>query len=236
MEPIRQPILATWQARVRSIVDLCATLAMLAAAGAILWLVFGTRYTQQRPALPREFISLDGTPRIGNLDASVVLVEFSDFECPYCRKFEQDVWPTLKTRFVDTGQLQVSFRHFPLEHHPQAQIAAEAAVCAERYGRFWPMVDVLFSGKYPLDRRLLSNYATLVGIAGRDFDGCMEDDAAEGQIQRDTSLARVLNVTGTPTFVIGRLNRDHSMRPLGVLYGVVPVDRLENAILKIGSS
>lgn len=139
--------------RLRSAVDVATTALMLVAAGSVLWLVFGPSRAAARPdpIWPDPPIALNGAPRLGSPTAPFVVIEFSDFECPYCRKFAQEVWPDVKARFVETGQIQVSFRHFPLMKHPHAQAAAEAAVCAERQRRFWPMADALFGGDPQLD-------------------------------------------------------------------------------------
>ena len=136
----------------RSVLDIVATLAMIAAAGAIIWTTLGrSAPTAARPGrapipVPTEPVPLEGAPILGNPEAPVAIVEFSDFACPFCGRFSKDILPELKAKYIDTGQVLLAFRHLPLDRiHPRARPAAEAAECASRQGKFWRFHDLLFA-------------------------------------------------------------------------------------------
>lgn len=90
-------------------------------------------------------IKIEGSPVLGDSNAKVTLVEFSDFECPYCIRHFSQTWPDLKKNYIDTGKVKIVFKYFPLTFHPNAQKAAEAAECANSQGKFWEMHDKIFS-------------------------------------------------------------------------------------------
>ena len=90
-------------------------------------------------------INIEGAHVLGDSNAKVVLVDFSDYECPYCIRHFNQTWPDIKKNYVDTGKIRVVFKNFPLNFHPNAQKAAEAAECASDQGKFWEMHDKIFS-------------------------------------------------------------------------------------------
>lgn len=95
-------------------------------------------------ATPKD-INIEGAHLLGDPNAKVVLVDFSDYECPYCIRHFNQTWPDIKKNYVDTGKIKVVFKNFPLNFHPNAQKAAEAAECASDQGKFWEMHDKIFS-------------------------------------------------------------------------------------------
>jgi protein-disulfide isomerase len=114
----------------------------------------------QRPSQPRQpaptiaNVSLSGNPMLGNKDAPITLIEFSDYQCPYCAQLAQAAWPSLKAEYIDTGKVRYVFRDFPLDHiHLHARKVAEAAHCTGDQGKFWEMHDVLFHNRQALDER-----------------------------------------------------------------------------------
>ncbi|HVX91319.1 MAG TPA: thioredoxin domain-containing protein [Candidatus Paceibacterota bacterium] len=214
--------------RLRATLDVVTAIVMLAIAGLLLWLVVKTGKTPvglvADPTLP--LVSLDGAPSLGDQSAPYAIVEFSDFECPYCRKFASDVWPEVKTKLIDAGQLRVSFRHLPLTKHPHARTAAEAATCAQRQLKFWPMAEALWRSE--LADADLRSAAIDVELDIDAFSAC-RSAVASGIVAHDIELAHTLRVTGTPTFLIGRVV-GRGVRVVGVLYGVVPISAFEKAI------
>src|SRR5436309_3250825 len=94
-----------------------------------------TRQTGETPRVS----SLERAPLLGNHGAKVAILEYSDFECPFCAEFEKETWPRLKEQYIDTGRVLVAFRHLPLAAHRHANRAAIDAACAARQGRFWEM-------------------------------------------------------------------------------------------------
>ena len=114
-----------------------------------------------QPVAARDIVlDITGAPVKGPKDAKVVLVEFSDFQCPFCARFSRDTIPQVQTDYVDTGKIKYVFADFPLETiHPYAFKAAEAAGCAGEQGEFWKMHDHLFANQKALKPEDLSQYA-----------------------------------------------------------------------------
>jgi protein-disulfide isomerase len=152
---------------------------------------------------PRVAVDVAGSPSRGPADAPVTIVEFSEFQCPFCRR----VLPTL--RAVEDryrGRIRLVFRHFPLARHKDAPKAAEAAECARDQGRFWEMHDRLFENAERLGVADLKRHARAVGLDGPAFDGCLDSGRHEGRWRRDLADAESYGTSGTPLFFVnGRL-------------------------------
>ncbi|MBU0554103.1 thioredoxin domain-containing protein [Myxococcota bacterium] len=146
-----------------------------------------------------EGIEVGMAPRIGPASALVQVVEFSDFECPYCGKFAQ----TLKEIHEENpGLFSLHFKHTPMAFHERAQPAARAAICAQRQGRFWPMHDTLFERRKQLSDADLEGYAKALGLDMEAYTACLKDPATQAQINADLAQAKALGVGGTPTFFV----------------------------------
>lgn len=152
------------------------------------------------PPIVRVDVSIKDAPFRGPANAPVTIVEFSDFECPFCKR----VHPTLTQLLAKyPGKVKLVYRDFPLENiHPQARRAAEAARCAEDQGKFWGYYDALFKGSPKLSPDDLKRYATQVGLDSKKFDACVAKDGHKAAIQRDLEEGRRLGITGTPAFYI----------------------------------
>jgi protein-disulfide isomerase len=157
--------------------------------------------------LPTEPISIDGAALKGDRTARVVMLEYFDFQCPYCKTFEQQIEPTLERNYVDTGKVLLAVRQFPLPKHPFAQKAAEAAECAERQDKFWPMQKALFQHQQQLDEPSLRQWANEAGVTAATFRRCLSGEAVE-KVQQDAASGQSLRVTGTPTFFVGLRQAD----------------------------
>src|SRR3989344_6054331 len=101
----------------------------------------------------------DDDPYLGNKDAKVVMIEFSDYQCPYCARFEEGAYVDIKKNYIDTGKVKFVYRDFPLSFHENAQKAAEASECADEQGKFWEYHDLLFKNQGALDLISLKKYA-----------------------------------------------------------------------------
>ena len=154
----------------------------------------------QPPAAIRVQVSTDGAPVRGATDAPVTIVEFSDFECPFCKQTH----PTLKQLLERyPGKVRLAYRDFPLDSiHPQARRAAEAARCASDQGKFWEYHDVLFTQSPQLALEDLRRYAGQVGLDITKFDGCLAAGVHKTTVQRDLDEGNRLGITGTPAFFI----------------------------------
>lgn len=116
------------------------------------------------PAARSAKVSIDDDPVLGRADAPVTLLEFSDYQCPFCARFFRDTLPTLKAEYIDTGKVRYVFRDFPIDQlHPYARKAAEAANCAGDQGRYWEMHDLLFENQSAMQVERLKAYAKGLG-------------------------------------------------------------------------
>jgi protein-disulfide isomerase len=149
-------------------------------------------------------LRLDRDPHLGSPQAVIGIVEFSDYQCPYCRGFHQELFPQLKQKYIDTGLVQFIHKDLPLTRiHAQAMPAALAAVCAGQQGRFWQMHDALFESA--LAPALYPQLAQRLGLDAAKFAACLRDPASAQGILRDMDEARRLGINATPSFLIGRI-------------------------------
>ncbi len=149
---------------------------------------------------PRVEVSYDPARVRGNPKAPVMIVEFSDFQCPYCR----EVQTTLKNLLTKhDGQIALAYRDLPLKDiHPQAPLAAEAGRCAGEQGKFWEYHDLLLANPNKLDRPGLLEQARSLKLDEKQFDSCITAEKYKGQIQLDIQDALRAGVSGTPGFFI----------------------------------
>jgi protein-disulfide isomerase len=179
------------------------------------------------PAAPRDPQSTQGVAIEGEAAAPVVLIEYSDFECPYCRSFANEVLPALRSEYVASGKIRIAFRHFPGKGRPRAQRFAEGAICAAAQKRFWPLHNSLFANRPPQEvdlRHLIES----VGADGAVFEACMKRKPAE-MVSRDIAAGQAIGVFATPTFFIGRAVGD-AVVVTKVLMGARPIEEFRGAI------
>jgi len=144
-------------------------------------------------------VPLDGAPLRGNADAPVKMVEFADFECPYCRAVESTLRSLLQERPDDVA---LAFRHLPSGGHPHALAAALSGVCAQDQGLFWELHDAMIEPGAALDDNALLAYAAGVGLDTDLWQECRRSEDAYTRVETDLQMAAEANVTGTPTFFI----------------------------------
>ncbi len=150
-------------------------------------------------------VSLENDPRLGSAKAAIGIVEFSDYQCLACRAFHREQFPRLKKEYVDTGMVQMIHKDLPLRTHAQAVPAAMSAHCAGAQGRFWEMHDALFVHQGRLGPSLYPELARGLKLDKAKFKDCLENQVPETGIREDVNLARRLGLTGTPTFLIGKI-------------------------------
>jgi len=141
---------------------------------------------------------------LGRADAPLTMVEFTDLECPFCRQFHVTTFEQLKKNYIDTGKLRFVTRDFPLDFHPNARPAAHAARCAGEQNRFWEMRHVLTVNAAALSRDKMLTFARDLGLDMSQFEACFTAERHREAIDRDVADARDANVSGTPTFVLGK--------------------------------
>jgi protein-disulfide isomerase len=179
-------------------------------------------------ALPQAPISLAGAFRKGSASASLAIVEYSDFSCPYCGQFARDTLPKIERAFVDTGLVLYVYRHLPLPIHPLAFGAAKAADCAGQQGKFWSMHDLLFANQGMLEPESLMVYSRNLGLDQELFRGCQQE-ITEPNVTADLGSARELQIAGTPTFLVGRVNKEE-VTVLARLRGAVPFEKMRQTL------
>jgi len=160
---------------------------------------------------------------LGSPRARTVVVEFSDFQCPFCARFATDTFKTIKTEFIDAGIVSYIFMHRPLEFHQFAQKASEAVECAAAQGRVWDMRARLFSQQTTLDERSLYTHAAALGLDQAEFQQCLAGamtDRVLGQVQ----IAKAASVKNTPTFLIGHWGGERVVRVTRRILGAQPID------------
>ncbi|MFB5610754.1 MAG: DsbA family protein [Nitrosopumilaceae archaeon] len=156
-------------------------------------------------------VSLDDDPVKGDPNAPVTVVEFSDFQCPFCSRFYTQTLPALEENYIDTGKIKFVYRDLPLDNlHPNARPAHIAAECADEQGKFWEYHDVLFSNQGEWNKlssvdlsTQLNEYATSMGLNSASFDSCLSSKSMADEVQADYLHATQYGATGTPTFFIG---------------------------------
>lgn len=153
---------------------------------------------------PRLEVSAGDSPAKGPEDAPITIIEFSDFQCPFCKR----VLPTLEQVLTTyAGKVRLVFRDFPLlSIHPRAQRSAEAAQCAREQGKFWEYHDALFANQNQLEDSHLTEYARTLGLDIQSFEQCLASNKYTASVQADLTYGTQLGVSGTPAFFInGRL-------------------------------
>lgn len=143
----------------------------------------------------------------GNKDAKVTIVEYSDFECPFCARFYSDTLPQLTEEYIDTGKVAFYYRHYPLSFHPNAVPAALATECANDQGKFWEMHDKIFeennAGKIgSATSETFKQYALDLGLDSSQFDPCLDDKTHQAKVDEEFAEGNNVSVSGTPTFYI----------------------------------
>ena len=152
---------------------------------------------------PKFSIDISNQPSRGPENAKITLVEFSDFQCPYCGQFKKTLD---KVREEFPNDVKQVFRHNPLPFHGQARRAHHAAICAHRQGKFWEYRDLLFDHQSELEEASLKVYAEMTGLNSKQFEECLGDAEVDKQLDRDFEYAQSVGARGTPTsFINGTL-------------------------------
>jgi protein-disulfide isomerase len=154
----------------------------------------------------RKIISMDDDPVKGDANAPVTIIEFSDFECPFCARFYSQTLKQLEKEYIDTGKVKLVFRDFPLSFHQNAQKAAEAAECSEDQGKFWEMHDIIFENQQSLSISSLKQWAVQIGLDTVQFNSCLDSGKYYREVQNDFKDGASYGVSGTPNFFINGIS------------------------------
>ena len=149
-----------------------------------------------------KIVSVGDDSMLGNKDAKVAIIEFSDYQCPYCKRFHTEAFEQLKKDYIDTGRVSFVYRDFPLSFHQNAQKASESAECADEQGKFWEMHNAIFENQDNIAVSDLKKYAKDLGLDTNKFNDCMDLGRMEKEVKKDFADGSAAGVTGTPTFFI----------------------------------
>lgn len=195
----------------------------------------------QAPTGPQTaIVSLDDDPVMGDRKkAKVAIIEFSDFECPFCQKFHKDSYDTLVKDYVDTGKAIISFRDYPLPfHEPKASIAAETAQCVKEakgdaaYFKFSKLYfeNTVANGKGLADGKM-DEILKQTGVNPTTVKDCATQEKFKDEIAKDMSDGQAAGVSGTPSFVIGKLSADGKVEG-ELVVGALPLAQFKTTIDK----
>ena len=160
-----------------------------------------------QPALkPPETMSVAGELFKGQPTARVAMIEYADLQCPFCRRFEHEIYPRIRDSYVNTGRLKYFHRDMPLPFHQGAMPAARAIHCASEQGKFWELHDSLLADAASLGAADIDARAGELGVNIAELDRCIASDRFADIIQRGVAEATQMQISGTPTFLIGTLD------------------------------
>jgi len=153
-------------------------------------------------------VKLSSGAMLGNVDASIAIVEFTDYQCPYCARHNSSVLPAIREKLINTGRAKYVTYDFPLNFHPQADAAAVAARCAGRQGRFWEMHEILFKNQRNLNAGLFHKAAGDLQLDSDAFGACLQDPGMLAEVEADKRYGTEIGVGGTPKFYVGKVQDD----------------------------
>jgi protein-disulfide isomerase len=182
--------------------------------------------------MPDASISLSGAKIRGNSSAKVMLLEFSDFQCPFCGRHYRETMPQLEKEYIEAGRIQYAFRDFPIESlHREAIKAHEAANCAADQGKYWPMHARLFLNPKPLGIEELKAHGAAVGLEAASFQQCLDSGKHAGTVQQGVADAVGAGISGTPAFFVGVVADDgKSLKAMRFINGAHPFGRFKQEI------
>jgi protein-disulfide isomerase len=193
-----------------------------------------------RPAAPgagpdaalNALVETAGDPSKGSKTAKVTLVEFSEYQCPFCGRHVRDTVPQLDKDYIQTGKVRYVFRDLPLESiHKNAFKAAEAAQCAGEQNKYWEMHDRLFENQKSLEPAMLTAHAQAIGLDAKKFQSCLDGGKFAADIRKDIADANKIGITGTPTTVIGLTQpNDSKIKVVKVIRGAQNIAAFKEAI------
>lgn len=160
-------------------------------------------------------VSIDDDAVLGDKNAPITLIEFSDFQCPFCRSFVKQTLPQIKEEYINTGKVKFVYRDFPLSFHPESVPSAESSECAGDQGKFWEMHDVIFDeqekqgqGTIQFTNDDIKKWAAKIGLDTAKFNQCFDSGKYKQEVQKDIADGSAAGVSGTPAFFIGQSSDD----------------------------
>jgi protein-disulfide isomerase len=169
----------------------------------------------------------------GRNDAPITMIEFSDYQCPFCKRHIDQTVPGLVKDYVDAGKVRYAFRDFPLSQiHPLAAKAAEAARCAGEQGKYWEMHDRLFAKQNELEAEKLPAHAQAIGLDATKFRECLDQSRYADAVKKDLDAGTEIGVRGTPAIVIGLTDGENAKSAV-LIRGAHPIATFKTEIDKL---
>jgi len=157
--------------------------------------------TPTQQPIRRYDVPTGDNPSLGPANAAITIIEFSDYQCPYCRKWEMEAWPQIQAAYP--GKIRLVYRDFPLYSiHPESESAAIAAWCAGDQNKYWEFHDLLFSDTLPLGQDSYIKYASQVNLNADQFKQCITTQKFKDTVSNNYTYASNLGVSSTPTFFV----------------------------------
>lgn len=177
-------------------------------------------------------LSIEDNPVKGDRNAKVAIVEFSDYQCPFCGRHFRQTMPQIDKDYIRSGRVKYVFRDYPIESiHPQAFKAAEAARCAGEQGQYWKMHDRLFGNQKDLGVKDLPRHAQAIGLELPKFQECLNSGKFKAKIQKDMADGQTAGVRGTPSFFLGFADGNHTrVKTVLIIRGAQPYDAFKDAL------
>lgn len=177
-------------------------------------------------------IDISQEPFKGEPEAALTLIEFTDYQCPFCQKYAKQTFPMLEKEYIETGKIKYVVRDFPLQSlHREAFQAAVAADCASVQGHYWEMHDRLLDKKFSPSYGDWAQHGKAIGLDETKFLNCMKSDEPGVAIRRDLEEGRKAGVRGTPTFFLGTFDKnDNNIQVLKVLRGAQSYSQMKNSL------
>ncbi len=186
----------------------------------------------ERPTTAQVPVNTAGYPAKGRADAPVTLVDFSDFQCPFCARHTTQTMPRLIENYVNTGKLRYVFMDNPIPSHRKAAKAAEAAHCAGDQGKYWEMHNAMFNNQVQIGLGKFDEFAQQVGLDAADFSQCMKTGRHAAKVDAAKRIAAQVGARATPTFVIGK-TQPNGVVDGDLLVGAKRYDAFATAINKL---
>jgi len=190
------------------------------------------------PFKPQD-VSIKGAPFLGDANAKLTLVEFTDYQCPFCKRHFNAVLPQIKKAYVETGKVKYVMRQFPLfSIHPRATKASEAALCAGDQGKYWEVHDRIFVDQRKLSDEDLQAHAEAESLDGTQFKDCLSSGNYTAQVKLDAAEGAKAGVRGTPSFFLGLTDPSNSdkIRATQYIRGAQAFPSFKSAIDKMLSA
>ena len=226
--------------RTRFILDIVSTIALVVAASTLTYMTFNAQPQVAAAGAggsPVESVDVTVTGQgqvKGAKTAKVAILEFSDYQCPFCAQFAKNTLPQLEREFISPGVVQFGFRNNPLETiHPFAVKASAAAECAGQQSKYWEMHDALFARQPEIGEQLFTAQATDLRLDLNAFTACLDGTEVANRIKDDQQEATRLGLTSTPIFLVGRIKSDGTLHLTKRINGAAAYDVFKKAITEL---